>query len=149
LGIDYGDRRIGLAVSDPLRVAAHGLPTLTNTSDEEVRAALRRIIEEREIGEIVVGLPRNMNDTLGPQARRVAVFAESLRVFGLPVHLIDERLTTERARRAMVEAGLSRERQRRKVDRIAAQFILQIHLDLSRKPSPGSPGQPGGNAAKT
>ena len=140
LGIDYGDRRIGLAVSDPGAIIARGLPTLKNEGETEVLAAIRRLVEEHEIGEIVVGLPRNMDDSIGPQAQKTMRFAEQLKVLGCKVHLVDERLTTEQARRAMTEAGLSREQQHRRVDRVAAQFILQIFLDSSRRPKlDGSP----------
>jgi putative holliday junction resolvase len=134
LGIDYGDRRIGLAVSDPGAIIARGLPTLKNQGEAEVLAAIRKLVEEFEIAEIVVGLPRNMDDSLGPQAQKTMRFAEQLEVLGRKVHLVDERLTTEQARRAMTEAGLSREQQHHRVDRVAAQLILQIFLDSSRIP---------------
>jgi putative Holliday junction resolvase len=136
LGIDYGDRRIGLAMSDPGAIIARGLPTLKNEGEAEVLAAIRRLVEEHEIAEIVVGLPRNMDDSLGPQAQKTMRFAEQLKVLGRKIHLVDERLTTEQARRVMTEAGLSREQQHRRVDRVAAQFILQIFLDSSRRPPP-------------
>ena len=129
LGIDYGDRRIGLAVSDPLHLIAGGLETLTNTSEEQVLDYLRCLVVEREVSEIVVGLPRNMDGSLGPQAQKVMRFAEKLETLGKPVHLADERLTTERAQRVMTDAGLSWQKRRKKVDRMAAQFILQGHLD--------------------
>ena len=132
LGIDYGDRRIGLAMSDALGLAAHGLPTLENQSEEAVLDALRAIIEEHKVEQIIVGLPRNMNGSLGPQARKAKRFADTLRALGLPVHLMDERLTSERARRVLSDAGLSRAKRRRRVDRMAAQFILQLYLDLTR-----------------
>ena len=107
--------------------------------EAEVLAAIRRLVEEHEIAEIVVGLPRNMDDSLGPQAQKTMRFAEQLKVLGRKIHLVDERLTTEQARRAMIEAGLSREQQHRRVDRMAAQFILQIYLDSSRKRKPDGP----------
>ena len=129
LGIDYGDRRIGLAVSDELGLVAHGLPTLTNDSAPQVLDAIRRLTAERDVQSIVLGLPRNMDGSIGPQARKVIAFAESLKSVGLAVHLVDERLTTERARRAMQEAGLKRSKHRTKIDRMAAQFILQAYLD--------------------
>lgn len=132
LGIDYGDRRVGLALSDELGLMALGLPTLHDLSEPELLAAIRRLVEEREVERIVVGLPRNMDGSLGPQARKVMRFAEKLKPLGQPVHLVDERLTTERARRTLRDTGLSRTKQRRKVDRMAAQFILQIYLDASK-----------------
>ncbi len=136
LGIDYGGKRVGLAVSDGLGLIAHGLPTLCVESDDALLARLREIIAGHDVAEIVLGLPRNMNDTLGPQAARVTAFAEKLKPLGLPVHFVDERLTTERARRVMHEAGFTHARQRKNVDRLAAQFILQIHLDARRIPPP-------------
>ena len=111
---------------------AHGLPTLKNESEEQALTAIGALVREREVEAIALGLPRNMNDTLGPQAQKVMQFAEKLAAFGKPVHLVDERLTTERARRAMDEAGFSFAKQKRNVDRMAAQFILQLYLDSSR-----------------
>ena len=133
LGIDYGERRIGLAVSDPGAIIARGLPTLRNEGEAKALAAIRRLVEDYGVGEIVVGLPRNMDDSLGPQAHKTMRFAEELKALGRRVHLVDERLTTEQAKRAMAEAGLSRGQQHRRVDRLAAQLILQIYLDSSRK----------------
>ncbi len=133
LGVDYGDRRVGLAVSDDIGLVAHGLGTLENVSQPQLIESMRRVVEAREVEEIVVGLPRNMNGSLGPQARKVMRFAEELKVLGRPVHLVDERLTTERARRTMKDAGLSRAKQRHRVDRMAAQFILQPYLDARKR----------------
>ena len=133
LGIDYGGRRIGLALSDELGIAAHGLPTLQNTSEAEVVEALRVIIAERKAEEVVLGLPRNMDGSLGPQAQKVLRFAEALKPLGLPAHFVDERLTTEHARRSMTEAGLSWQKQRPRLDRAAAQIILQIYLDSAKR----------------
>jgi len=135
LGIDYGDRRIGLAASDSMGLVAGGLPTLSNRSEQQVLEDLRRIAEEREVKAIVVGLPRNRNGTLGPQAKKVMHFAEGLKTLGRPVHFVDERLTTARAKRVMKDAGLSRTKQRKKLDRMAAQFILQAWLDAAGNPS--------------
>ena len=132
LGIDYGDRRIGLAAGDALGLVAHGLPTLENTSIESVLAALRGIIKERNVDEIVLGLPLNMDGSEGPQAQKARAFGEALQTLGKPVHFADERLTTERAHRALKEIGLSHAKRRKRIDRLAAQFILQVYLD-SRK----------------
>lgn len=135
LGIDHGGRRIGLAISDSLGMIAHGLPTLTRVTEEEAVAHVAKLVAEREVDEVVVGLPRNMDDSVGPQAQKAMQFAEKLRAIGKPVHLSDERLTSERAHRVMSEAGLSWQKQRQKVDRMAAQFILQTWLD-ARKQGP-------------
>lgn len=129
LGIDHGEKRIGLAVSDALGIAAHGLPTLENRSIPETLNALRALIAERQITQLVVGLPLNMDGSEGPQALAARAFAEALAPLSLPVHFIDERLTSDRARRILSESGLSRAKQRQRVDRMAAQFILQAFLD--------------------
>lgn len=129
LGIDYGDKRIGLALSDSLGLAAHGLPTLQKASLKETLDALRSIIAERELDEIVLGLPLNMDGSEGPQAGKVRAFAAAVRSLGKPVHFIDERLTTERAHRTMKQAGLSPRKRRQRADRLSAQFILQAFLD--------------------
>lgn len=138
LGIDYGGARIGLAISDPSGLIAQGLPTLKVRSEPETFAALRALVEEREVDEIVIGLPRNMDDSLGPQAQKTMKFAESLKTLGKPVHLVDERMTSERAHRVMVEAGFSWQKQRQHVDRMAAQFILQAFLDARRNAPPAA-----------
>ncbi len=129
LGVDYGARRIGLAVSDALGLAAHGLPTLVGLEETKILDEIGKLVRERGVEAIVLGLPRNMDDSLGPQARKTLLFARKLEKLGKPVRLVDERLTTERAHRIMEEAGVSRSQRRRRADRMAAQFILQIYLD--------------------
>jgi len=135
LAIDYGDRRIGLAISDPLGIAAQGLPTLENRSAEHVIGALGELVAKYSVDEIVVGLPLNMDGSEGEQAAKVRAFADRLRSLGTPVHFVDERLTTERAKRTMREAGLSREKRIGRTDRLAAQFILQAYLARQGKDS--------------
>lgn len=130
LGIDHGEKRIGLAISDPLGIAAHGLPTLHRTGAAADLDAIGRLISEHGVEEIVVGLPKNMDDTLGEEAKKAMVFAEELRArFLRPVHLVDERLTTVRAHRSMDEANVPRKKRPAKMDMVAAQLILQSHLD--------------------
>lgn len=129
LGVDYGERRTGLAVSDALGLAAHGLPTLTRLPEEQVVAEIVQLAKERDAEAVIVGLPRNMDGSLGPQARKTLAFARKLADAGLSIKLVDERLTTERAHRVMDEAGMSFREKRPRVDRMAAQFILQIYLD--------------------
>ncbi|NOZ22276.1 MAG: Holliday junction resolvase RuvX [Planctomycetes bacterium] len=130
LGIDHGERRIGLAISDPLGLIAHGLPTLKRSHEEGDFAAIGEIIADQSVTEIVVGLPKNMDDSIGPEAKRAMDFAQKLRErFDLPVHMVDERLTTAQAERSLIEADVSRKKRKGKIDRIAAQLILQIHLD--------------------
>ena len=132
LGIDHGNKRIGLAVSDALGMAAHGLPTLRHTSDQNTLAEIQQLVEEREIAEIVVGLPLNMDGSEGEQTEKVRAFAALLQQIGKPIHFLDERLTSERAHRTMSEAGLKRRKHKQHVDRMAAQFILQTYLDMNR-----------------
>ena len=139
LGIDYGKKRIGLALSDPLEIIAGGLPTVTVASDEEAFAAVAKVVEERAVEEIVIGLPRNMDGSLGPQAEKTSAFADRVRTIGKPVHLVDERLTTERAHRTMLDHGFSRDKRKKHVDRMAAQFILQLWLDGRKALSDDAP----------
>ena len=123
---------MGLGATAALGLVAHGLPTLLNESRPRTLEAIRELVEARDVGEIVVGLPRNMDGSLGPQAQKAMEFARAIEVLGLPVHLVDERLTTERAERALREAGVRRSRRRSRRDRVAAQFILQSYLDQKR-----------------
>jgi putative Holliday junction resolvase len=131
LAIDYGARRIGLAVSDPLGITAQGLDTLRVTSAKRALAGLEALIREQEVGTIVVGVPRNMNGTEGEQAGRVRKWAALLeKNTGCRLVLWDERLSTKAAHRAMHEMGLETGRKRKaEVDRIAATMILREYLD--------------------
>jgi putative Holliday junction resolvase len=133
LGLDLGARRIGVAVSDPMGWTAQGLPTIERRSEQQVIAEIRRLVGELGVGRIVVGLPRNMDGTIGPEARKALTFVDKLRAaLGLPVETWDERLTTVAAHKSMREGNLSRARRKRTVDRIAAQLILQGYLDSLR-----------------
>ncbi len=130
LGIDYGEKRIGLAISDPLGITAQGLPTIEYSNIQEALQKIMTIISEKEIGEIVIGLPKHMNNSLGESARAVLSFGERLKTHtGIPVKTLDERLTTARAHKAMLEGNLSRKQRNDRVDMIAAQLILQNYLD--------------------
>ena len=133
LGLDLGARRIGVAVSDPMGWSAQGLPTIQRQSDGQAMEEIRRIVENMGVQRIVVGLPRNMDGTIGTQARKVLALADQMRAaLGIPVETWDERLTTVAAQKSMTETRLSRARRKRTVDRIAAQFILQGYLDSLR-----------------
>lgn len=135
LCIDYGEKRIGLAVSDPLGLTAQGLPTLIRRDEKSDMLKLSEIINEKDVNEIVIGLPKNMNGTLGKKAEEVLKFAEFLKSrFSLPVHTVDERLSTVRAHRSMLEGDLSRKKRGKRVDMIAAQLILQSYLDSKSSP---------------
>jgi putative Holliday junction resolvase len=130
LGIDAGERTLGLALSDPAGILASPLQTIRRTSGAKDLAALEQVIAEHEVGEIVVGLPLNMNGSRGPQAQKAEAFAKLLRErFQVPVQLWDERLSTVAAERAMLEADLSRQKRKRAIDQVAAAFFLQGFLE--------------------
>lgn len=138
LGLDYGSRTCGVAVSDPLGITAQGLETIVRKEENKLRRTLARIEElVREYGaeKIVLGFPLNMNDTIGPRAEKTLAFKEMLeRRTGLPVILQDERLTTVEAEEVLIEAGVRREHRKQYVDKLAAVLILQGYLDgLSRE----------------
>src|SRR3972149_3559821 len=136
LGVDYGKKRLGLAISDPLCITAQGLPTLERRDIAHDMEALAGIIQEWGIDEIVAGLPKRMDNTLGEAAQEALAFAEELRGrFPLTVHLMDERLSTVRAHRAMKEGGLSRKKRTERADMVSAQLILQDYLDQKSRRS--------------
>ncbi len=133
LGLDYGSKTVGVAVSDPLLVMATGLEIIRRDSENKLRKTLARIeslISEYEVEKIVLGLPKNMNNTLGDRAEKTLEFKAMLeRRTGLPVVMWDERLTTVMAHKTMIESGVRREDRSKYVDSIAAVFILQGYLD--------------------
>ncbi|HEX5435408.1 MAG TPA: Holliday junction resolvase RuvX [Candidatus Angelobacter sp.] len=129
LAIDYGSRRMGLAVSDPLGITAQGLETLERKNKRSDFARLERLIREYQIAEIVMGNPLRMSGEEGTQSRKVAEFADELRRrFALPVHLWDERLTSSEANRLLRDAEVSLQKRAQAVDRMAATLILQSFL---------------------
>jgi putative pre-16S rRNA nuclease len=129
MAIDYGSRRIGLAVSDELGITAQGLPTLHRTNKRNDFDQLRRTIKQHAIEEIVVGLPLRMSGEAGIQSEKVEEFADELRKrFKLPVHLFDERLTSVEANRLLDETAMSDRRRKEVVDQIAAVLILEAFL---------------------
>lgn len=133
MGLDYGSKTVGVAVSDPLLMTAQGIEIIRRKEENKLRQTLARIEElavQYEVGKIVLGLPKNMNDTIGERAELSLAFQEKLeRRTGLPVIMWDERLTTVAADRAMIEAGIRREHRKDYVDKIAAVLILQGYLD--------------------
>jgi len=129
LAIDYGSRRMGLAVSDPLGITAQGLDTLERKNKRSDFARLERTLREYQVTEIVLGYPLRMSGEEGTQSQKVAAFAEDLRKkFSLPVHLWDERLTSAEANRLLRESELSIKKRAQAVDRMAAVLILQAFL---------------------
>jgi len=129
LAIDFGSRRMGLAVSDALGITAQGLETLERKNKRSDFARLERTIREYQVTEIVLGNPLRMSGEEGTQSRKVAEFAEELRQrFALPVHLWDERLTSSEANRLLRDAEVSLHKRTLAVDRMAATLILQSFL---------------------
>lgn len=134
LGLDYGDRKIGVAVSDAFGWTAQGLEVIVRRDDEEVLQRLAAIVREHGVEEFVLGMPKNMNGTIGPRGELSKAFAETLKqTFGLPVHLWDERLSTVSAERTLLEADVSRKKRRQVVDKMAATIILQTYLDYQSR----------------
>lgn len=141
MGLDFGSKTIGVAISDELLLTAQGIEIIRRKEENKLRQSLARIealIEEYRVEEIVLGYPKNMNNTEGERVALTGEFKEKLeRRTGLPVVLWDERLTTVAADRFMMEAGIRREERREHVDRIAATFILQGYLDYRRNMQKG------------
>lgn len=136
LGIDYGTRRIGLSYGDEIGVATP-LPALVQSTHEQRWAALTEVVKNRRVSDIVLGYPYNMDGTVGFKAKEVDVFADELRrSFGLPVHLIDERLTSFEAESSIAKSKLRGVRASGLVDSRAATLILQDYLDQQIPPMP-------------
>lgn len=137
MGLDFGSKTVGVAVSDPLFLTAQGVEIIRRKEENKLRKTLARIEElivEYEVGKIVLGLPKNMNDSEGPRAQLSLEFKEMLeRRTGLEVVMWDERLTTVEADNIMMEAGIRRENRKEYVDMIAAQLILEGYLEYGRK----------------
>lgn len=133
MGLDFGSRTVGVAISDSLLLTAQGVEIIRRKEENKLRQTLARIEElimANEVEEIVLGLPKNMNDTEGVRVELTKEFKEKLeRRTGLPVIFWDERLTTVAADKAMMEAGIRRENRKDYVDMIAATLILQGYLD--------------------
>ena len=129
MGLDFGSKTVGVAISDALLITAQGIEIIRRNQENKLRQTLARIealISEYEVDKIVLGLPKNMNDTLGERAEKSIEFKDMLeRRTGLEVILWDERLSTVAADRAMMEAGIRRENRKDYVDQIASTFILQ------------------------
>jgi len=135
LGLDYGARRIGVAVSDELGLTAQPVLTLVRRNLRQDLKSLARLLRKFNCSAIVLGNPLHLSGDLSPQAARTQVFAEVLReAFALPVHLWDERLTSAEAHRHLDASGRSRETHREVVDQVAAVLILQSFLDARHPP---------------
>ncbi|MFC5703774.1 Holliday junction resolvase RuvX [Cohnella faecalis] len=134
LGLDYGDRRIGVALSDAFGWTAQGMETIERKQEGDDIRRIGQLVKENDVEAIVVGLPKNMNGTIGPRGEICIEFAETLkRTLSLPVHMWDERLTTVAATRTLLEADVSRRKRKAVVDKMAAALLLQNYLDSRGK----------------
>jgi putative holliday junction resolvase len=137
LGVDFGERRTGVAISDDSRVIAFPRETLACPRVEQAAAAVARLAASEQVAEIVVGYPLNMNGSQGPRAARTDEFlAELAKRTPIPLRKWDERLSTKIAEAVLIEAGTSREKRRGVVDKLAAQVILQSYLDAAGAAEP-------------
>ena len=133
LGLDYGSKTVGVAVSDPLGLTAQAVETIWRKQENHLRQTLARIDElatEYQVERIVLGYPKNMNNTIGERAEKALEFQQMLeKRTGLQVIMWDERLTTVEANRTLMEASVRRENRKKYLDQLAAVFILQGYLD--------------------
>lgn len=135
LGLDVGSKTVGVALSDEFGWTAQGLETIKINEDERMFGfdQIGQLIEKYEVGKIVVGLPKNMNGTIGPRGEASQFYASELeKRFSLPVFLWDERLTTVAAERVLLEADVSRKKRKKVIDKMAAAMILQGFLDSQK-----------------
>lgn len=133
MGLDIGDKTIGVAVSDIMGITAQGVTTIKRIGKKKDIEAIKKIIEERQVNKIVSGLPKNMNGTVGTQGEKVQKFCELLKEeTNLPIEFWDERLSTVAAERSLIEGNVRRENRKKVIDMLAAVIILQGYLDLQR-----------------
>ena len=137
LAVDYGEKRIGLAISDELGITASPLMTLVRRSDEETVRQIAQLASKLRVAQIVVGLPRRTDTQEGEMERKVKAFAEKLRQkVSVPVVLFDERFTTRIAEQVLLEADLSRRKRKQVRDRLSAVILLLSYLDSQREVAP-------------
>lgn len=133
MGLDYGSKTVGVAVSDPLNITAQGVETICRKEENKLRktcARIEELVQEYEVEKIVLGLPKHMNGDIGERAELAMQFGDMLgRRTGLPIEMWDERLTTVSAERTLIENKVRREDRKKYIDKIAAVFILQSYLD--------------------
>ncbi len=138
LAVDYGSRRIGLAVSDPLGITAQPLRAIERKGDRADLEAIGRVLREVDAGEVLLGLPISLDGTEGPAARKAREFGEKIRAtLTVPVTPWDERMTTVQAERTLIEAGVRRARRREVRDSLSAVFLLQNALDYRNRKTGG------------
>lgn len=130
MGLDIGDKTIGVAVSDPMLITAQGLKTINRENIKKDIDEIINLIREYNITKIVIGLPKNMNNTIGPQGEKVLSFVDKLKEkVDVEIHLQDERLTTVAAEKTLIEGNMSRKKRKKVIDMVAATYILQTYLD--------------------
>ncbi len=130
LALDHGTRRVGVAVSDELQLIASPLEFIPAEPFVDFLARLRQILGEKEVGLILIGMPRNMDGSYGPAAQKVRDFVAALQSeITVPIKTLDERLTTVQAQRSLIQANVRRDQRKQKVDMTAAAILLQSHLD--------------------
>ncbi|WP_037464232.1 Holliday junction resolvase RuvX [Shimazuella kribbensis] len=133
LALDLGERRIGIALSDLLGLTAQGLEVIDKKQTPDWLYRLDTLIQEYEVGKIVIGFPRNMDGSVGPKGEASKMVAVKLEErYALPVELWDERLSTAAAQKSLIKADVSRKKRKQVVDQVAAQWILQGYLDANR-----------------
>jgi putative Holliday junction resolvase len=133
MGLDVGDKRIGVALSDPLEILASTLTVIERKADNSVFVAILALVQEHAVGRIVVGFPRSMDGSISAQAEKTSAFAEALsKLTDVPVELSDERLSTWEANKLLRESGKNRQQIKAKRDAAAAALILQWYLDKQK-----------------
>ncbi|ERT62205.1 Holliday junction resolvase RuvX [Peptoniphilus sp. BV3C26] len=134
LGLDVGDVYIGVALSDPFGMIAQSLTTIKRISKDQTYGEIKELIDKYDVKKVVAGLPKNMNNTLGPQSEKVMKFAEKLKnKYKIELIYVDERMTTLSAEKVLIEGSVRRENRKKYIDRIAATYILQTYLDTQRR----------------
>jgi putative Holliday junction resolvase len=129
LALDIGKKRIGVSISDGLGIAAHGLATIENSGTESIIKKVVSIVEEEGVSEIVLGLPKNMDGSIGKMAQYVISFKDNLMGhLNIPITLWDERLTSHYAENLLIEADVSRRKRKEKIDKLSAMIILQDYM---------------------
>lgn len=130
LGIDYGKRRIGLAISDPLGITAQGLPTINVKKDTDILSEIESLVKEKDVSTIVLGLPRNMDGTLGEEGKKVLEFGKKLsRKINIKVEFWDERLSSVESQKTLRKEKRKIKQKKELIDKISASLILQGYLD--------------------
>lgn len=133
LGIDYGDIRVGLSISDPLGITAHGLETLViNNSDKKFISAIRKLIKDYDIDTVVIGYPKNMDGTISKKIKKIDTLIPMIENLGVQVKTWDERLTTVAAYKTMRELNISQKQKNKVADKLAAEYILEGYLNSKK-----------------